>query len=454
MGAHLAKERLKSSDNLKNIPRVRESFRKRLTRSLSASLVHLTNNRDNHTSLFTAIAARDVEYAKLLLKSKAGHAKINEKNKDEQTALFIAVQNGSLKLIELLLKHGANPNLWCKVELEMEDVYKHPLAFNFLCGGNIMDDISSGSVFTYRTALIEATWLDSTEVLQKLLKSKMARTKVKDDYGNTALNYATVLNHMKCLKLLLRCGANPNIANYNDGVPVHYAAVIGDVDIINLLIQHRCDLGKDAADKSFCALFPKGTDALFNALHFNNLTCAKLLLESGGDVHKTMKNLDEFWADYQFFTGDETNLDLPHTLKYSYTDSSRDILTLLLRANGEIELQKDSKISNYVHEHILHPAIRNKDYDLVHLLSTIGCQVTEADLRCAAANEPDIHDWWMEFHKTPRTLKDLCRLQVRSSMKSNVLHKVSKVELPPLLKDYITISSPAHFTQLHCEEEF
>ena len=449
MGTKISRHQLQQAAKFNEIPKMRESFRRRLSRSLSTSLIHLANTSEIQASLFTAVEKGDVDFAKVLLRSKGVRAKINEKNKDQQTVLYIAVVKGNLKLVELLLKHGANPNILCKVEMEIEDMINHVLAYSFLYGISIMDNVPYSLMSTNRTPLMEAAWLGLNNILKKLLRSKVAHTKVKDDYGNTAVHFATVQNQFLCLDLLLRNGANPDVANKCEALPVQYAACIGNIDILNLLIAHGCELSRDSANKYYSALFPRGTDALFNAVHFGNLNCAMLLLDNGADVHKMMKNLSEFWVDYKFFRVEDETIALPHTLKDNYNEDTKDLLITLLRANGKLEEPPNS----FIQEHILHPAVRNHDYELVQLLCSLGLQATEQDYRCAAANDQEIYDWWKAFYKQPRSLKDLSRLKIRSTLKHNVVHNMEQLTLPTIMKNYITINSPSHYSHLVAAQE-
>lgn len=52
----------------------------------------------------------------------------------------------------------------------------------------------------------------------------------------------------------------------------------------------------------------------------------------------------------------------------------------------------------------------------------------------------DTSEWLKEFKKTPRTLKDTCRLCVRRNLGNKILYSVKQLPLPTEIKAYITLN--------------
>ena len=402
--------------------------------------------------LFAAVKIGDLDSTRQLLRKREVRSKINMKNTDQQTVLYIAVLKGNLELVELLLKHDADPNVLCKFTMNRK-IENIRLNYYFLYGIQYFNYETSKCVSTFRTPLMEAAWLGFNCVLKKLLKSKLANTNVKDVYGNTAVHFATAQNQLLCLDLLFNDGANLDVANGHESLPVQYAAASGKMELLKFLIAHDCEVSRESANPSDIEIFPRGTNALFNAICFGNFDCTMLLLDIGADVEKTMKTIDkiEVVKDHRSTFRMRLYPEYINLRGYNagYNEDMIKLLVNLLRAHGNLM----EAPRYFIETHILRPAIMNHDYERVQLLSSLGLPATESDYIYAAANDQKIYNWLRELHKQPRYLKDLCRLKIRSNLGTNVLHNVQKLTLPTALKNYITVDSPAHFSHLMAVEE-
>ena len=454
MGTRISSHQLQQPATFNEIPEMHEIFRRRFVSSRYTVLNNLADVTVFKVFfLFAAVEIGDVDLTSELLRKRGVRVKINEKNTDQQTVLYIAVLKGNLELVELLLKHGADPNVLCKFTMNIQ-IENSKRIYCFLYGSRSLHNYTcyvDNVVYTYRTPLMEAAWLGFNCILRKLLKSKLANNNVKDEYGNTAVHFATVQNQLLCLDILFNNGANPDVANDHESFPIQYAAVSGNMTLLKFLIAHGCEVSRDSANPSFSALFSSGTDALFNAVYFGHFDCAMLLLEVGADVYKTMKNIGKLWEyryNYHPLHADVTSIS-SFSLTLKYNEDKQNLLVNLVRAHGNlVEAPR-----TFIKRHILHPAVLNHDYTLVQLLFSLGLRATEEDYACAAANDQEIYEWLKELHKQPKSLKDLCRLKIRSNLGTNVLYNVQKLALPATLKNYITVDSPAHFSHLVATEE-
>jgi hypothetical protein len=61
-------------------------------------------------------------------------------------------------------------------------------------------------------------------------------------FGGTALHGATLREHISIVRWLLKAGADPSRADFNEITPLHIAASGGDVEAIKLLLQHGASL--------------------------------------------------------------------------------------------------------------------------------------------------------------------------------------------------------------------
>jgi len=101
--------------------------------------------------------------------------------------------------------------------------------------------------------------------------------------GFTALGLSCFFNQEEIAKFLLEKGADPNIASNNDFkvAPLHSAAAISQIEIVNILLQNGANVNAQQSS---------GVTALHSAAHNGATKIVKLLLKNGAD--KTAKTKD------------------------------------------------------------------------------------------------------------------------------------------------------------------
>jgi ankyrin repeat protein len=179
--------------------------------------VNAADKSTGMTHLLTASMANNVPLVKLLLKNGADAGKAN---KNGESPLIIACIQGNDSIVNLLLDAGADVN---------ENA------------NNIGD-----------TPLILASFNNQVPVVELLL-SRGANVNKQLENGNTALLTASSVGNTEVVKVLLKYGADANIAN-NGEMPVDVARANGHDDIAELILSHYNDLYEQA-------LYP-GADAL------------------------------------------------------------------------------------------------------------------------------------------------------------------------------------------------
>lgn len=129
------------------------------------------------------------------------HASVNALNNDGASPLFLAASSGQLKIVQMLLAAGANPNL---------------------------KDVRGLTPLNYAIAA------GSPEVVKALLA---ARTEVntEDSFGRTPLSHAAEKNDPTLVKLLLDAKADPNGGTFD--APIFSAIKLGDTNTLELLLR-------------------------------------------------------------------------------------------------------------------------------------------------------------------------------------------------------------------------
>ena len=152
-------------------------------------------------------------------------------------------------------------------------------------------DVMEGS--SGDTPLLLACRLGHAHVVDLCLK-RGAHNDPHPSYGQTALQAAVSSGHASCVKLLLETaavsGADSIIANHETlsvmdptrrEAPIHTAARVGNLEIVELLVLHGANLG--LVDSS-------GRTSLHCAAAAGHSAILKLLLDFGGDVFVEQMN--------------------------------------------------------------------------------------------------------------------------------------------------------------------
>lgn len=184
---------------------------------------------------------------------------------DHHTPLSFAVESGNENTVHYLLQHGANAQLHdcllCLIVASNKGSAKLAQLFlerlkPFRPGGGWLSwllaqenqDASSKMMEKAFLIAVERASLSSVKVLELLLSHMPDRVKKR---ATTALYRAVNANQTDSVALLLEQGVPANAAPGEWG-PIHKAAIIGNLEIIKLLVQH----GADAGNSSWLPCYP------------------------------------------------------------------------------------------------------------------------------------------------------------------------------------------------------
>ncbi len=236
------------------------------------SLVNAKLPSNKATPLIFAITYKKTEVAKLLLKKGAD---VNSRASNGHTALHYASAYGPIELVKLLLEKGASVNFNVQDSAEGDDPGCTPLLYAAANGqleivklllekgAAVNAKASYNTIHQTATPLIGATKVSSDYEslgfdplpgsrvattkkqgyleLVKALLEKGASIDLKDNFGRTALYYATNNGQAEVVKLLLEKGATVD-AKENRGItPLLMATQNKDVEIIKLLLAKGAD---------------------------------------------------------------------------------------------------------------------------------------------------------------------------------------------------------------------
>jgi ankyrin repeat protein len=157
---------------------------------------------------------------------------------------FTAVKLDNVKLVRSLLQRGFDPNT---VEEERGE-----------------------------TGLIIAVREDANKVFELLLNTKDVNLNARARNGDSALMIAAYKGKYDAVKTLLDRGAEPNQTGW---AALHYAAAIGNNQIVQLLLDHSAYIDAES---------PNQTTPIMMAARGGHILTVKLLLDEGADL--TLKN--------------------------------------------------------------------------------------------------------------------------------------------------------------------
>jgi len=113
-----------------------------------------------------------------------------------------------------------------------------------------------------------------TERLEKIFEMGFAAPNIRDGKGNSLLMLASYNGNQETMRLLLKHGGDPELANDRGQIPLSGAAFNGDTEMARHLIEHGAEVN---------ALDPDGKTPLMFAAMFNRTEIIDLLLAHGAD---------------------------------------------------------------------------------------------------------------------------------------------------------------------------
>ena len=222
---------------------------------------------------------------------------INLRDRYQHTALYCAVESGTNEAVRLLLQHGADVGL----EYDVPNNRPNYTALNLF--QKYQDAESQGPVESI-LELAFATW--NRGAVQLLFEFGMP-ARVKDK----CLQAAIIASDSRAVQILLQSGADPNMVSQQPGNichmyhtldgtdceehyhvkheslgSIHRAACIGDLHIMQLLLDSRADIDLKTGKNIFAANWT----ALHCAIAKRHLPIVLLLLEKGASTR--------LWDDY------------------------------------------------------------------------------------------------------------------------------------------------------------
>uniref|UniRef100_A0A8C3Y9D9 Ankyrin repeat and SOCS box containing 13 n=1 Tax=Catharus ustulatus TaxID=91951 RepID=A0A8C3Y9D9_CATUS len=262
------------------------------------------------------------------------------------------------------------------------------------------------SFWADRTPVHEAARRGEILQLQQLIESGACVNSVTYD-SITPLHEASLRGQTQCVKLLLDAGAQVDARNIDGSTPLCDACASGSIECVRVLLSHGAKVNPPLYTAS----------PLHEACMNGSSECVQLLIDVGANLEA---------HDCHFGT----------PLHVACAREHLDCAKLLLQAGANVNAAK-------LHETALHHAARVRNAALVELLVQFGGNIYARDNR---GKKPSDYSWSSSatatclqyYEKTPLSLAQLCRLAVRRAAGQRGLSKISRLEIPPRLIQYLS----------------
>lgn len=226
---------------------------------------------------WSAVQGRNVQQMRVLIDRGA---RVNASSPAGKTALSYTAFHGERAMVKLLLSRRADPSVKCAA-------YGSPLAASlFWQDAAIAQDLldsgaSPNDVDAKGRPVLEVALESRPDVATKLIQAG-SKLDWCDEYGRTPLLLALTYGQWKNGLLLLKEGAEVNVANHEGFTPLMlaislYSARPDSIEIIHALL--------DAGAQIDACLQSGLTALMFAAVHDSSGTTVELLLKRGASPH-------------------------------------------------------------------------------------------------------------------------------------------------------------------------
>ncbi|KAA0714315.1 Ankyrin repeat and SOCS box protein 13 [Triplophysa tibetana] len=272
---------------------------------------------------------------------------------------------------------------------------------------SLFGEIAHGLGFwTDRSAVHEAAAQGRAVQLQKLIENGASVNIVAVD-SITPLHEACIQGHTQCVKLLLDAGAHVDARNIDASTPLCDACAAGSLECVKLLLDHGATVNPPLFTFS----------PLHEACMGGNSQCVQLMIDKGAlmEAH-----------DCHFGT----------PLHVACARQHVDCVRVLLNAGANVNAAK-------LHETALHHAAKVRNLELIELLVEFGGNIHAKDnlgkkpLQFTGPGSPSAA--CLEFYEsTPRTLQQLCRIALRTTLGKRAQGVLTQLGLPNRMVSFLS----------------
>ncbi|XP_026159685.1 ankyrin repeat and SOCS box protein 5-like isoform X1 [Mastacembelus armatus] len=254
------------------------------------------------------------------------------------------------------------------------------------------------------------------------------------------LHEAASQGRLLALRTLLAQGYHANVLTIDHVTPLHEACLSGNVACVKALIRAGASVNAATID---------GVTPLYNCCASGSVNCMELLLQNGAHthtlhthfpsaLHEACKRGNSQCVDSLLSHGADPDYDVSHMgspLYMSCINRHTACSKILLQRGASVNVGRGN-------DSPLHAAVRQDSTDQVLVLLDYGADINLRDSnnqRPVELAQPGgkTQQLLLEFEGSPRSLCELCRLQIRNLIGRSRLKQLSLLPLPSLLTHYL-----------------
>uniref|UniRef100_A0A8C6X728 Ankyrin repeat and death domain containing 1B n=1 Tax=Naja naja TaxID=35670 RepID=A0A8C6X728_NAJNA len=233
------------------------------------------------TALHFAVAGNHISAVEFLLHHKA---RVDIADKHGLTAIHLAAWSGNLEIMLMLIKAGADQKA------------KNQEGMNVLHFAAKNNGVRIVNYFIRDLHLMELNKPDEKGRKPFLLAAEMGHeemidelitlnlfTSEKDKEGNTALHLAAKNGHRDVLEILLQHWEDINELNQQNASALHVATQNGHTPLVRFLISHNIDLDAQFLNNIILYIYKRHQTPLHLAADLGNVEIIETLLKAGCD---------------------------------------------------------------------------------------------------------------------------------------------------------------------------
>lgn len=230
-------------------------------------------NAEGCSPLAWATTHEDVELVKMLVFAKAD---IDAVDADGVHPLLLASESGSIDIVKLFLQHVSAKVIVQKTKkigisaLHIASQNGHDKVVELLAARLDKENIDACCNKEGAGPLLIACQEGHDKAAQALIKAKADVNLRRKEYGSTPLCAASLNGNPKTVHLLIDAKADVGIPDSRGFLPIHIAAEMGHLSVIEVLLNKKSDL--------INAQNPEGFTPLHTASYYGKLNAVALLL--------------------------------------------------------------------------------------------------------------------------------------------------------------------------------
>ena len=272
-------------------------------------------------------------------------ADVNAIENKHLTALMLACQKGNVNAINVLLKAGADHNV--------QDI--------------------TGATLIHHAAVAQDY---SQETLQTIINHGVDVNATNNE-SVTALMTACQQKNVEAIHLLLKAGADPNIADTSGATSIHHAVVGGcSKETLQFIIDNGADVNTTNEEN---------TTALMAACQKGNVEAINTLVNAGADPN-TADTIDATWIHHAFVgccskdtlqaviengaDVNATDMNSTTALMLACQEGNMEVINVLLNAGADINIV-DTKGLTWIH----HAVVRGGNKETLQAIINYGANV-------------------------------------------------------------------------------